>query len=464
MEISEQAVSLMVPTIGMAVVAAVARVAHRSWLAPGPFFALFWLAITLASAAFAPSYPNWAGGLWLILFFDIALCLGAEVGQTRRNTRPDTENEVSWRTRHFMTTIPQNVNRKMARFTAGAVIVGGLAILLVMNAAGISATALLSYDRLARAASDLAWRRYTTGFTEPLPAQLCLCGIYLGALVGGALWGFSRETHHKLLAAAPLFVALLYTSVVAARATFCFAAVFFISVSLCVTVYKHPTAMLLMKTKRIIAMALGTSILFCVFAGVQHLRDSRYASLTTDNPASHIRLYFCGSLSSFSLWTQDHFAKADPPTWGAYSVAGVFQLLNIKERKLGLYRDFIQLGGPVQTNIYTMFRGLISDFTAVGAALVLAIFGLISGRSYVRVRAGDLYHLPLLACFYATTICGLATSLFNYNTLIVAFVAFHLLCSSVTNDWMKRGIRFAPHAAESGSEVLIRACRSVRLH
>ena len=458
MRISDQTLPILLPILGLAIVAVVARSAHRSWLAPGPFFALFWLTMTLLSVSFAPSYHLWVGGLWLLLVFVLALLLGADMGQAPRRSRPNTAKEDPGAARQPVPVLSPDVNRGLARFTVGAAILGSLAILFVMNAAGIPVSALMSYDRLARAASDLAWRRYTVGFAEPALTRLCLCGIYLGALVGAALWGLSRQAKHKFLAAVPLLVALVYTSVVAARAAFCFALVLFVSVLLCLEVYKHPKTTKVFTAKRCAVIAVGVLILVGVFVGVQHLRDSRYASATNDDPIAHLRLYFCGSLSSFSLWTKEYFLRADQPTWGVYSAAGLFQLLGVKERDLGLYRDFMELGGGERTNIYTIFRGLIADFTAVGSVIILTVCGFISGRSYQRVREGHICYLPLLTCFYATTICGIATSLFNYNTLTTSIIVFQAFCVSVSTGCVRRGPRSGWRAADAG--VTVRARRS----
>ena len=52
---------------------------------------------------------------------------------------------------------------------------------------------------------------------------------------------------------------------------------------------------------------------------------------------------------------------------GAYTFAGVFDLLGIKQRQIGVYEQYETLAGGEDTNIYTLLRGLIQDFTLPGA-------------------------------------------------------------------------------------------------
>lgn len=46
-KIYDRKVSMLLPTTALAIVVAVARLAHRSWVSPGPFVALFWLMMSL---------------------------------------------------------------------------------------------------------------------------------------------------------------------------------------------------------------------------------------------------------------------------------------------------------------------------------------------------------------------------------------------------------------------------------
>jgi len=81
----------------------------------------------------------------------------------------------------------------------------------------------------------------------------------------------------------------------------------------------------------------------------------------------------------------------------------------------------MDLAPGTRTNIYTLFRGLIQDFTLPGALIVLWIVGVIAGYAYNQTARGHLTWMPILIAFYAFA-CDFLTSIFNYNSILFAWV------------------------------------------
>jgi len=101
------------------------------------------------------------------------------------------------------------------------------------------------------------------------------------------------------------------------------------------------------------------------------------------------------SYFAFSDWFEHHvFDKpssvtySDPPgrTWGYWTFM-VFGRIIHPEYELppGYFDEYIEIGSVLQTNIFTMFRGLIYDFGLVGSLAFMAGFGWISALVYRRM-------------------------------------------------------------------------------
>ena len=57
------------------------------------------------------------------------------------------------------------------------------------------------------------------------------------------------------------------------------------------------------------------------------------------------------------------------------TLAGPFNLFGFIERDLGFYQP-VNIGSDTSTNIFTAYRGLISDFTVIGSVIVIFFAGI----------------------------------------------------------------------------------------
>jgi hypothetical protein len=70
--------------------------------------------------------------------------------------------------------------------------------------------------------------------------------------------------------------------------------------------------------------------------------------------------------------------KQDYYSWGAYTFASVFDTLGMgKDFPPGMFEESGYYGDVFQTNIFTVFRGLIYDFGVAGSLLALFALSLV---------------------------------------------------------------------------------------
>lgn len=171
-------------------------------------------------------------------------------------------------------------------------------------------------------------------------------------------------------------------------------------------------------------------IIFAVCAGFFLLIDSVRAheegsDLSVSTTLVRTESYVFGYLSAFSSWVDHTDLLHYPPhlAFGGYTFAGIFEVLGLKQREVGIYREFVQLGDPSNpgmSNIFTAFRGMTEDFSFPGAMVFLVLLGFLIGHAYRKARTGNIFWVPLLAGCYAFWLWSPIVSVFTYNGPILA--------------------------------------------
>lgn len=155
--------------------------------------------------------------------------------------------------------------------------------------------------------------------------------------------------------------------------------------------------------------------------------------------------YTSGHLVAFSDWMQHYWGYystifyADPGTKpGFYTFMSVARLLGDDTPvPPGTYDEYFAQSDFLQTNVYTMYRGLIVDFSFVGAMLFMLFSGLLAKLAYrsLTLRA---YHPVGISCFVvfvAATQQSPYISLFQYNSSYL-FAAMLVVILSINHaNW-----------------------------
>ncbi len=96
--------------------------------------------------------------------------------------------------------------------------------------------------------------------------------------------------------------------------------------------------------------------------------------------------------------------------------------LGIIERDIGFYKENIILANSVYTNIFTVFRGLIEDFSIPGTLVFGFGIGVLARLAFNRCSYGQFMWMMPLTLYYAFVLYSPIISLFNYNSAIMAWV------------------------------------------
>lgn len=148
----------------------------------------------------------------------------------------------------------------------------------------------------------------------------------------------------------------------------------------------------------------------------------------------YFRSYAVGSIYAFSDWLSwytehqsiAHYMEHDN-TGGLFTFWGVAKYLPTEyQMPNGYYLEYFEVQGVVQTNIYTAFRGLITDFGLSGSLIFLSIIGCVSAAAYQSML--NKYSAPLPKTFYIMLVGTIyASPLISLYTWTSPFVAAALL-------------------------------------
>ena len=262
------------------------------------------------------------------------------------------------------------------------------------------------------------------GVKRPHYFSLINMAFYASALFGGLL--FSRRiSGSKTIGLAPLIVALVYSLITTAKSTLLQPLLMWISA--------YGAGMLLQSRGR--AMKLGISgmvlvgCLAIVISGITLFTFYlRYPNKSLwDAVAENIVNYVTFGLPPFVYWWDNVNIVRLSPDYGRWTFSGIIDFLSLGSRELGIYKEFVVVGALV-SNLYSVFRGLIQDFTFPGAILVTLCSGALAERAYRSVTEGNIAMVGILAGMYSFMLWSPIVSLFVYNAILFAAMLFAFYC------------------------------------
>lgn len=409
---SEALSSPWLPCLLLIGLAAVARQIRASWLSPGPLVALVW-AVYVSACLLLTDYKVYASGIWIIVLFVFSVLFGTVLseGLDLRSSPSRPGGPIEPETLRIW----ENRGSRYSLLFAMVALVGCVHLLFVSVEKFSLDFSLLDMMSLGHLWSVA---RYA-GEVEPWSVRLLIMWVYPAVLLAGISFALARNRVQKWLAAVPLVPAALVGTIFAVRAGLLISLICWFSGCFAVRYRETAGSYALFQRKLVLSSLTLIIVGLLVFVGIDSVRRFEGGNLEVSTDVSRLSKYLLGSVPAFADWV--HTSKEEEATMGAYTFAGVFDLLGIKQRQLGVYAEFETLAGGEETNIYTLLRGLIQDFTLLGASLFGILLGTVAGSAARSGSRTNLRHVLVLAGYYAFIIFSPLSSLFTYNGLILAW-------------------------------------------
>ncbi|MEW6556119.1 MAG: O-antigen polymerase [Elusimicrobiota bacterium] len=397
-----------------------ARIQQGNWLSPGVFFTLYWTVFVVISFIGAPDYYVGSKVILWIFVASFAVYVGSIIGLGRGLFKIDT---------HF-TAINNNKLKLpgIKQIILISTILGLASVYILLQSKGYSFFSLFSFDAVKEMGRVFSIARYLEGYEPPFLSRILLTFVYLGTFLGGTLFAFSSSKACRLISLLPFLPAVISGVVQTTRASILIPGVLWVSSYLSSKILLDSGRTKLFNIKYFVAIF---GIIIFIIVMFFALAFSRYGywktwERTLPEVWSHNRSWFFGEISAFSYWFEQNWIEKMEPTLGCFSFAGLYDLIGLTKRHIGIYISSVEVAPREFTNVYTIFRGLIEDFTLHGSLLILFIFGIIGGWSYRGVVQGKITHIQSLVFFYFITLWSPVVSLFNYNTILLSWLLFSM--------------------------------------
>ena len=402
-------VNLITVLVAMLTLAVFSRLYSRTWLEPGSFFLLIWVIYIFIPILVAPENHIYSFGIWYIFSFSLAIILGSLVwNRLEPVSRLDKAlttgaNLGSYSNILFNFTI---IFVLLSAFGVPLLLVAGInRYNLVVDLFSLSSLPNLFYVDRDSGIFQLPWQ--INGF---------IYFTYTASLIGGFTFKLFPKKK-KLFCFIPLFIAFFYGVVLAVRSGIFLSIILWLSGWLGSLVYLQD---LKFRPQTIMFSIISFMLLITVFISVRWLRSGADDPFLIMVFIDYARISYFGHLSAFSTWLNDY--QYAGLTFGSNTFSGPLDLLGIIEREIGFYKENILLVDSVYTNIFTIFRGLIEDFSIPGTLIIGFGVGMLVRLAFNRCRYGHFMWMVPLTLYYAFVLYSPIISLFNYNSAIMAWI------------------------------------------
>lgn len=401
--------------LGLTAIALLARRLEGSWYVPSALFALLWAAIAGFSMLMAPDYYFSTSA---ILYITLTVSIFLAGSQLARVFVTDNSKNSNWELR--------NNDFRLLVATLCLMLIGCLAAPTLLQLRGYSIFSITSVSRYTQIANQLSLMRYS-GAGLPQLVTLLLAACYAAAICGGLLFASSSRWSYKLIGLLSLFPILVFTMVYTTRATTMYAGILFIAGNISGNLISHPQSMTLFNRKNILIGTTAVILIFALFMVTQFARGG-FTEFDSDRFAriyDHLRPWFFGNATGFSVWF-DQTRGIVEPHLGQYTFSGLFDLFGLREREVGIFPEQVYVDGfrEGSTNIYSLFRVAITDWSMPGSMLFFFGLGALGKIAYTRVANGAMLFIPLLSVVFGLVLWSFITSILAYNSIIMAFCIF----------------------------------------
>lgn len=165
-------------------------------------------------------------------------------------------------------------------------------------------------------------------------------------------------------------------------------------------------------------------IMVLIFVLGQLLRDGKMLDNSNDLAIifASLKDYTFGGAAAFSYYV-DNIMDITNVTYGKYSFSSLYSFLGISKQEVGIYDQYVIISnnGNV-SNVYTVFRSFIDDFTIFGMFVFFFLTGFLSGRIFQKFKFGDYKLITLLLPILSWILFSPIASLTYFNSFLLSCI------------------------------------------
>lgn len=391
----------------------------KSWFSPSVFFSMMWFFYVSLPIIFAQDYFIDIYGVWYISLLALSCCSGSVLAR--------------------LISVKNSKSVKKQYHINGKKLIAPLALLVFLSATGIimliSYTKNLYYspyfrDNIFFIPNLISVDRYNEVIRYPMIINYSLYFIYPSCILGGVFLSFKNlKIMEKALCFLPIILGIVLGIIEGTRSGTVLSIILFMSSFFGSLIINNDGKLSLSFSKTIFLLFTTTLLVVILFIFVQWLRQG-FNEIFFEFIIERLKSYFFGYLSAFTVWFKNidniFFINGSLSTF-----AGPMNLFGLIERSFGFYLP-VSISNNVTTNIFTFFRGFISDFSIFGSLLVIFSVGFIFQLEFQKKRKNIFDGILPISIFYSFTLYSPIISIFHYNSIFFSWVLVYIIFKSIS--------------------------------
>jgi oligosaccharide repeat unit polymerase len=293
-------------------------------------------------------------------------------------------------------------------------LMGVLSLDIFLKSQGFTFASVFRSGGLFSIANTISVARYGRTLSLPLSYQVLSAFVYSGIFFSGILFVYKKKKIDNLFVYMPLFISFANAMLNGARAGLLMGILLFASAILTTYIINGTKVKLINLVK---SSAILVSILLFILIFVQVLRGGK--EVADYMPiVEHMMGYIFGSLNAFSIWWVNH--NDISLGFGQYAFSGIHNVF-FGGRESGLFSVPVDISKNNFSNVYTVFRSTIEDFSLGGSFLIFFILGFISTAMYHKIYKNR-YYFVMFSMIYFIIFWSFITNPIMYNTLLLSWL------------------------------------------
>lgn len=419
----------IIPMLLVLIIAIVVRSQCKSWINPSAYFTLAVILYFLLPFVLAPDFKFLPGGMWWILASVMAFLSGSMTLTYAHERKPirggltDTSNVVDSAAPETCKAPAIHLFPFINMLLVISIILGTLSSILLLLLYGKSIGVFLSSEGLVGVGSEFSVLRYSGIHSPPIVVQILLPFSYTSPLLGGIIMAFGKNNKQRALSLLSFVPSLAILLIQTTKAAMMIAFILFISAYFAIQVLLGRKHYRLFTRNTLLAFLAILLVAIPIYSFAMMARNNETPSISGFNESlrsPNVNTYLFGHASAFSQWFQKAWDQNIDPHFGAATFGGVLRIFGPRTYA-ELQTDTVSVSSNgTTTNIYSIYRVFIEDFSFAGSLLFLFIFGLLASFVYFKVGNGSLMLFPMLIAIYV--LIGMQiTSVFRFTSVVAAF-------------------------------------------
>lgn len=393
------------------------RLFKKDFLNPNVLFTNYWFAIIISGIFFSENfdYFYFYEGLFIIIGHVFAFNLGGLLVYFGNNKKASVEASYS----------VDIVN--LRKIIIATFLIGVVMVIIFIRSQGFSVSNLFNFSSFFEIANSTSISRYDQSLSLPTSYKVLSIFNYCGVFFSAILFGYRKRKIDILIAFLPLLISLLNAMLNGARAGLFMSILLFSGTMLTVLKLQNRKISLFQMLRNIILLVV---LFVTIFFFVQMLRGGNekkvdiylFSSLT-----EKLMSYIFGSFNAFTIWWENHNMLY--LGFGQYTFSGLYDIF-FGGRVTGLFQEPVMISQTSLTNVYTIFRSTIEDFSLVGSFIFFVIFGSLTTKSYVNIFRDTKYFIFLNMLIFII-LWSFITNPVMYNVILTSWIINLLLVKFV---------------------------------